>query len=151
MEERMISAEMKFGGEKREYPRVPMTASIRYRVLSPEEAERAMGKYFEPDKILNEYTESETLNVSREGVLMYTNEEIPVKSLLVVSLYFVIPGISCNCKALAEAVRRESEEDNDRYRYRIALKFLKITHHNLKNYKFMELQELLDVREESAT
>ncbi len=141
--------EIHFGAEKREYPRVPMTCPVRYRVLSKEEGDKALGKFADHSKLLDQYDETETVNVSKNGIAMYTNEEIPVKSLMAVNMHFSIPGIAANCKAIAEVIRR-IKSDNEKYKYTVALKFVKITHHNLKNYKFLDLKNLLDVNDPMA-
>ncbi len=135
------------GNEKREYPRIPMRVAVKYKVLESEEAEKALTKYFEPDKLLSDSKKSETIDVSKSGLLMYVNEEVPIKSFIVVSMYISVPGISCSCKAIAQIVRRVKNEDDDRFNYKIAVKFIKILHHNLKNYKFLNLEQLLDVKD----
>ncbi len=148
MEEERLEGEISFGTEKREHPRVPMTVPVRYRILSSEDATKALNRSFDADAILQEFSEGETINVSKTGILMYTNEEVPIKSFVVINMHLSIPGISCNCKALAEIIRREKAFDSSRFFYKIALKFHKILHHNLKSYKFMKLNELLDIKEE---
>ncbi|HPD18624.1 MAG TPA: hypothetical protein PLF61_03055 [Candidatus Goldiibacteriota bacterium] len=150
MHEEKFKGEIEFGTEKREYPRVAMTVPVRYRVLSSEEATKALNRMFNPDEILKEFKEGESINVSKAGILMYTNEELQIKSFVVIGMHISIPGISCNCKALAEITRREKYSVPDRYAYKVALKFHKILHHNLKNYKFMELNDLLNIKEEQA-
>jgi len=148
LEEEGIIGELRLPGEKREYPRVPMNVSARYRVLDGEEAVRAMGRHFDADMILKQFNEGETIDVSKAGALMYVNEEIPLKTIAAVSMYISIPGISCSCKALAEVIRKEKAADGEKYEYKVGLKFLKILHHNLKNYRFLNLNDLLDVKEE---
>jgi len=148
MEEEKFEGEIKFGTEKREHPRVSMTVPVRYRVLSSEEAQKALNRMFDADSILQEFSEGETINVSKTGILMYTNEELQIKSFIVINMHISIPGISCNCKALAEIIRREKAFASNKYSYKIALRFHKILHHNLKNYKFMKLNDLLDIKEE---
>ncbi len=136
------------GNEKREYPRVPMRVAVKYRVLESEEAEKALTKYFDADKLLIDSKKSETIDVSKSGLLMYVNEEVPIKSFIVVSMYISVPGISCSCKAIAQIVRRVRNEDMDNgFTYKIAVKFLRILHHNLKNYKFLNLEQLLNVKD----
>ncbi|MCX7698834.1 MAG: PilZ domain-containing protein [Candidatus Goldbacteria bacterium] len=147
MQEENLKGEINFGKEKREHPRIEMTVPVRYRILSSEEATKALNRSFDADTILQEYSEGETINVSKTGILMYTNEEVPIKSFIVINMHISIPGISCNCKALAEIMRREKAFDSSKYFYKIALKFHKILHHNLKNYKYMRLNELLDIKE----
>jgi hypothetical protein len=138
------------GAEKREFPRVPMNVNVRYRMLESEEAQKALGRTFDADKLLEKFEEGETLNVSKGGILMYTNEELPAKSYLAVNMFITIPGITCNCKALAEVIRRDRSADASRWLYTVALKFHKILHHNLKNYRFLNLNDLLDVKETGA-
>jgi hypothetical protein len=139
--------EVRIPAEKREFPRVPMNVSVRYRQLSSEESTKALGRVFDADALLEKFEDGETKNVSKGGILMYTNEELSAKSFLVVNMYISIPGISCNCKALAEVIRRDRSNDASKWLYTVALKFHKIMHHNLKSYKFLNLNDLLDVRE----
>jgi c-di-GMP-binding flagellar brake protein YcgR len=141
--------EIFFGAEKREYPRVPMNAPVRYRVLGKDEADKALGRFADTSNLLQQFAEAETANVSKNGIAMYTNEEVPTKSFMAVNMHFSIPGIAANCKAIAEVIRRD-KSDNDKYKYIVALKFIKITHHNLKNYKFLDLKNLLDINDPSA-
>ena len=141
-----LMGELRLPSEKREYPRVPMNVAVRYKVLEAEEAKVALGRSFDPDAMLREFKEGETLDVSRSGALIYVNEELGVKSVIVVNMYLSVPGISCNCKALAEVIRREKAGEGEKFEYKAALKFLKILHHNLKSYKFLNLNDLLDVR-----
>jgi hypothetical protein len=148
MEEEKLEGEINFGKEKREHPRIPMSVPVRYRILSSEDATKALNRTFDADSILMDFKEGETINVSKTGILMYTNEEVPVKSFVVINMHISIPGISCNCKALAEIIRREKAMDASKYFYKVALKFHKILHHNLKNYKYMNLNELLNIKEE---
>src|SRR5208337_2104064 len=131
------------GSEKREYPRVAMRVKVRYRILDVETAQKALTKSFDADKLLAEYNTGESIDVSKTGLLMFTEKEIPLKSYLAVNMYISIPGIACACRALAEVVRRERDGNN----FKVALKFLKVMHHNLKNYKFAALQTLLEIRE----
>jgi hypothetical protein len=147
MEEEKTEGELQIPAEKREFPRVPMNVNVRYRVLASEEADKALSRTFDADKLLQKFDEGETVNVSKNGILMYTNEEIPAKSFLVVNIYLTVPGISANCKALAEVIRRERSSDASKWLYIVALKFHKIIHHNLKNYRFLNLNDLLDIRE----
>ena len=137
--------------EKREFPRVPMSVSVRYRQLTSEESTKALNRTFDADALLQKFEDGETKNVSKGGILMYTNEEIPAKSFLAVNLFISVPGITCNCKALAEVIRRERSNDASKWLYTVALKFHKIVHHNLKNYKFLNLNDLLDVKETGGT
>jgi hypothetical protein len=140
--------EMTGSDEKREYPRVPTELTVRYRSLSQEEADKALSRHFDPDASLAEgFQEAETLDVSKNGLLMLTNEEIRLKSYVAVSMYISIPGIACNCKGLAEVVRRELNPESHIFKYKIGLRFCKVVHQNLKNYKFLDLRGLLDVKE----
>ena len=147
MEEERNNAELSIPVEKREFPRVAMNLAVRYRVLEQDEAARAMTRSFDADKLLEKYEEAQTKDVSKNGILMYTNEEIPAKSYIAVNMYITIPGISCNCKALAEVIRRERSNDASKWLYTVALKFHKIMHHNLKNYRYLNLNELLEINE----
>ena len=146
MEDEGLMGELRLPSEKREYPRVPMSVAVRYKVLDIEEAKMALGRSFDPDSSLKEFKEGETLDVSRSGALIYLNEEIAAKTMMVVNMYISVPGISCNCKALAEVIRRDKAGEGEKYEYKAALKFHKILHHNLKSYKFLNLNDLLDVR-----
>jgi|ERR1035437_722460 c-di-GMP-binding flagellar brake protein YcgR len=141
--------EIFFGSEKREYPRVPMNAPVRYRMLTKEESDKALGRFADNSNLLGQYEEAETVNVSKNGIAMYTNEELPAKSTVAVNMHISIPGIACNCKAIAEVIRRD-KSDKDKYQYVVALKFIKIVHHNLKNYRFLDLNNLLDVNDPMA-
>lgn len=147
MEEEKTEGELQIPSEKREFPRVDMNINVRYRVLTSEEATKALSRTFDADALLVKFDEGETLNVSKNGVLMYTNEEIAAKSFVVVNMYLSVPGISANCKALAEVIRRDRSNDASKWLYTVALKFHKIVHHNLKNYKFLNLNDLLDIKE----
>jgi hypothetical protein len=135
--------------EKREYPRQSMAVSVRYKLLTPEEAEKAMARHFDPDKMMQDYSQGESSDVSKNGLSMYVNEEIRLKSLMAVTMYLSVPGISCNCKALAEVVRRESNTEGGFYAYKVGLRFVKIIHHNLKNYTYLNLNDLLNIKEQS--
>jgi len=141
--------EIFFGSEKREYPRMPMNAPVRYRMLTKEESDKALGRFADNSNLLAQYEETETVNVSKNGIAMYTNEELPAKATVAVNMHISIPGIACNCKAIAEVIRRD-KSDKDKYQYVVALKFIKIVHHNLKNYRFLDLNNLLDVNDPMA-
>ena len=141
--------QLSFGKEKREYPRVVMNAPVRYRVLGKEEGEHALGRFADQSTLLDEYDESETANVSKNGTAIYTNREMPLKSIVAVNINISIPGIAANCRALGEVLRID-KSDNPKYMYVAAMKFLTITHYNLKNFKFMELKELLDLKDPLA-
>jgi len=135
--------------EKREYPRQAMAVPVRYKVLSQEESEKAVSRHFDPDMVMvKNYKHGETFDVSKNGVSMYVNEEILLKSHMAVTMYLSVPGILCNCKALAEVVRREANTEGGFYAYKIGLRFIKIMHHNLKNYTFLNLNDLLNIKEQ---
>jgi hypothetical protein len=138
-----------FGSEKREYPRVVMNAPVRYRLLSKEESDKALGRFADNSNILTQYEEAETVNVSKNGIAMYTNSEFAPKSIVAVNMHISIPGIACNCKAIAEVIRMD-KSDNPKYAYVAAVKFVKIVHHNLKNFRFLDLNNLLDVNDPMA-
>jgi hypothetical protein len=142
------SMEMTGSVEKREYPRVQTALTVRFRILGQEEAEKALSRHFDPDATLAEgFQEAETIDVSKNGLLMLANEEIRLKSFVAVSMYVSVPGISCNCKGLAEVVRRELNPESNIFKYKIGLRFSKVIHQNLKNYKFLDLRGMLDVKE----
>jgi hypothetical protein len=125
-----------------------MSLQVRYKVLGNEEAEKALSRHYDPDSLMKDHNTGETVDVSRTGILMNTSEELMVKTYLNVALFITVPGISCNCKALAEVMRRDVNPDTDVYRFKVGLKFHKILHHNLKNYKFSDLSSLLGVNEQ---
>lgn len=133
--------------EKREYPRVPMRVKVRYRVIGGDEAEKLLTKIHDTTKIVKDGESGETVDVSHTGLLMYVNEEIPIRSFIAVNLYLTVPGISCACKAVAEVVRRERCNEGN-FSYRIALKFLKLAHDNMKNYKYCEIEDLMNLKPE---
>ncbi len=135
--------------ERRDYPRIAINVKVRYRVLDDTEADKNLTKHFDPDQILQEYSESKVVNISTSGLLMHTKEEISVKKFVVVCMYLPLPGLSCNIKTLAEVIRCESAPEDIKkqgYQYNIALKFLKVIHHSLNKFKFLSLIELLDVK-----
>jgi hypothetical protein len=135
--------------EKREYPRVPMRIKVKYRVIGGDEAEKLLNRLVDANKVIKEGDLGETIDVSRSGLLMLVNEEIPIRSFIAVNMYISVPGISCTCKAVAEVVRRERCSEGA-YNYRIALKFIKLAHDNMKSYKYCEVEDLIKINETGA-
>ncbi len=130
--------------ERRDYPRIAISVNVRYRVLGDELEDKEIIKHFDPEKIFLKYNENITENISASGLLMYSDEEIPVKSLIAVNMYIPLPGLSCSCKVLGEVVRCEKDEK----KYKMAVKFLKVLWHNLNKYKFLTLTDLLEIKGE---
>ena len=128
--------------ERRDYPRVSMNVKVKYRVLENDEADHALVKHFDPEKIFKECSISEVVNISTSGLLMYTAEEISPKAFVAVHMVLPLPGLACACKAIAEAIRCDREGE----RFLVALKFLKVIHHDLNRFKFMTLTDLLDIK-----
>jgi len=128
--------------EKRDYPRISINVKVMYRVLDNDEADKAIVKHFDPEKVFQSCTVSEVINFSTSGLLMYTAENISLKSFVAVNMYIPLPGLSCACRAIAEVIRREEQKG----RFLIGLKFLKVTHHNLNKYKFLTLTDLLEIK-----
>jgi hypothetical protein len=128
--------------EKRDYPRIAINVKVMYRVLDNDEADKALVKHFDPEKVFQACKISEVINVSTSGLLMYTVENIPDKSFVAVNMYIPLPGLSCACRAVAEVIRCEKQKD----KYLIGLKFLKVIHHNLNKYKFLTLNDLLEIK-----
>ena len=128
--------------EKRDYPRIAINVKVMYRVLDNDEADKALVKHFDPEKVFQACKMSEVINVSTSGLLMYTVENIPDKSFVAVNMYIPLPGLSCACRAVAEVIRCEKQKD----KYLIGLKFLKVIHHNLNKYKFLTLNDLLEIK-----
>jgi hypothetical protein len=145
--EEKTEGELLIPQERRDYPRVSLSVKVRYRILDDDEADKALTRHFDPEKIFTKYQESSLINVSTSGLLMYTSEEVRVKKFVAVSMYLPMPGLSCACKALAEVIRcdkdKESKESN---KYVVALKFLKVIHHNLNKYRFITLTDILDIK-----
>ncbi len=133
-------------GEKREYPRAMMSTPARFRLLGPHDAEKALNRHFDPDELLTEYKEGETLDVSKTGVMLLTNEDLKLGSFIAASMHLSVPGISCNCKVLGEVVRRHLNE-NGKYKYKVGLKLHRILHQNLKTYKYLDFKDLLSIKE----
>lgn len=127
--------------ERREYPRVAVNVAVKYRVLTDDEADHAITKKFDSEQIFKKCNESQALNVSTSGLLMYTEEEIPQKKFIAVSMYLPLPGLSCACRALAEVVRCEKKGGG----FEVGVKFLKILHHKLNKYGFLTLTQLLEI------
>ncbi|HRU38542.1 MAG TPA: hypothetical protein P5511_01595 [Candidatus Goldiibacteriota bacterium] len=138
-------AELLLPQERRDYPRVAVNIKVRYRILEDDEADRALVKHFDPEKIFKEFSESGAINVSKSGLLMYSHEDIPEKKFVAISMYLPLPGLSCCCKAIAEVVRcgTDSAEAGRRV---VALKFLKVIHHSLNKFKFVTLNDILDIK-----
>jgi hypothetical protein len=128
--------------EKRDYPRISINVKVMYRVLDNDEADKNLIKHFDPEKVFQACKTSEVINVSTSGLLMYTTENIPLKSFMAVNMYIPLPGLSCACRALAEVIRCDDEKG----RFLVALKFLKVTHHNLNKYRFLTLNDLLEIK-----
>ncbi len=137
-------AEILLPQERRDYPRISINVKVRYRVLTNDPEDKELIKHFDADKILSKYDENITVNMSSSGLLMYTEEEIPIKSFIAVNMYIPLPGLSCSCKVLGEVVRCEKENE----KYKLAIKFLKVLWHNLNKYKFLTLTDLLDIKGE---
>lgn len=144
MEEEKVG-EIYLPQERRDYPRVAIAVKVRYRVLDDTEEDKNIKKNFDPEKIFSKYCESTTINISSSGLLMFVEEEIPVKSFIVVNMYIPLPGLSCSCKVMGEVVRCEKEDEK---KYKLAIKFLKVLWHNLNKYKFLTLTDLLDIKGE---
>jgi len=130
--------------ERRDYPRVAVAVTVRYRLLEQNQADEAIHKKFNPDLIYEKYQSAEATNLSTSGLLMVTSENVPEKSFLLVSMYLPLPGLSCSATALAECIRCTGENGKNT----VALKFLKVLHHDLNKYKFCTLTDLLDIRGE---
>ncbi len=131
-----------FPQERREYPRLAVNVTVRYRVLGSSKEDIELAKKFNPEEIFREFEEDETVNISTSGLLMYCKDAIPDKSIVAVNFYMPLPGLSCTCKALAEAIRCEKING----RYITALKFLKIIHHDMTKYKYLTLNEILAIK-----
>lgn len=130
--------------ERRDYPRIAITIKARYRVLENNSEDKELIKHFDAEKIFSKYNENSTINMSSSGLLMYSDEEVPLKSFIAVNMYIPLPGLSCSCKVLGEVVRCEKEGE----KYKLAIKFLKVLWHNLNKYKFLTLTDLLDIKGE---
>ena len=140
--EEKTEGELLLPQEKRDYPRFSLNVKVMYRVLDNDEADKALVKHFDPEKVFQACKTSEVINVSTSGLLMYTLENIPEKSFVAVNMYIPLPGLSCACRAVAEVIRSDKQQD----KYLIALKFLKVIHHNLNKYKFLTLTDLLEIK-----
>lgn len=141
MKEEKKDGELLVPQERREYPRASVNVKVKYRVLENDAADNALVKRFDPEKVLKEASVSEAVNISVSGLLMYTAEEIPVKSFVAVNMVLPLPGLSCACKVIAEAVRCDREGD----KFLVGLKFLKVIHHDLNKFKYMNLTDLLEI------
>jgi len=143
MENEKNEAELLLPEERREYPRVAMAVKVLYRILNGSEEDKNLIKNFNAENILTHYKEAESVNLSKSGILMYTQEEIKIKSFLSTSMYLPMPGFSCNVRALAEVVRCDKDEKSGKYL--MALKFLKLIHHNLNKFKYVTLKDILAI------
>lgn len=145
--EEKTEGELLLPQERRDYPRIAVSVSVRYRVLEGDEADNALTKHFDPEKIFTRFQESRLINVSTSGLLMRAHEEIQEKKFVAVNMYLPMPGLSCSCKALAEVIRCVKDESGkETSKYIVALKFLKVIHHNLNKYKFVTLTDILDIK-----
>ncbi|HDQ26172.1 MAG TPA: PilZ domain-containing protein [bacterium] len=140
--EEKIEAELLLPRERRDYPRISVSVKVKYRMLDDDADDRNLVKHFDPEKI---FFESSAVNISASGLLMKTKEEIPLKKFIAISMYLPMPGISCNCRAIAEIVRCEK----DREIYLIGVKFLKVINHSLNKFKFLSLADLLNMKGDS--
>ncbi len=143
MKEEKQEGELLIPQERRDYPRIAVNVKVKYRILENDEADNALVKHFDPEKIFITCSTCEVVNVSTSGLLMYTQENVPQKSFMAVHMVLPMPGLACSCKAVAEVIRCDKEGDN---KYLIALKFLKVIHHNLNKFKFMSLNDLLEIK-----
>ncbi|MBN2753600.1 MAG: PilZ domain-containing protein [Candidatus Goldbacteria bacterium] len=132
-----------FPQERREYPRVALNVKVRYRVLGDSKEDTELVKKFDPEEIFRVFKENETVNISTSGLLMYSDESIPEKAIAAVNFYMPLPGLSCTCAALAETIRCIKTVSG---RYLVALKFLKIIHHDTTKYKYLTLTEILAIK-----
>jgi hypothetical protein len=128
--------------EKRDYPRIAVNIKVLYRVLENDEADIALVKHFDPEKVFKSCSTSEVVNLSTSGLLMYTAENIATKSFVAVNMYIPLPGLSCACRAIAEVIRCSAENG----KFLIALKFLKVIHHDLNKFKYCTLNDLLEIK-----
>lgn len=128
--------------ERRDYPRIAISVHVKYRVLENDPEDRELIKKFDPEKIFEQAASATMVNISSSGLLMYASEEIPVKSFVAVSMYLPLPGLSCSCRVLGECVRCIKEAN----RWSIGLKFLKVLQHDLNQFKYMALKDLLEIR-----
>ncbi len=130
--------------ERRDYPRIAISVHVKYRILQNDPSDRELVKKFDPEKIFEQAGSATMVNISSSGLLMYAPEEIPEKSFVAVSMYLPLPGLSCSCRVLGECVRCIKEDD----RYSIGLQFLKVLHHDLNQFKYMALKDLLEINRE---
>lgn len=131
--------------ERREYPRIALSTPIKYSILKQRKENLDQDKLIKEgfnNLYSNNVKVSETINLSSGGLLMVTEEEINTDSILHITMHIPLPGISCNCSMLGKVVRCERKEDK---KYNIAVKFLKIIHHNLNKYKYATLKDLLNL------
>jgi hypothetical protein len=145
--EEKTEGELLLPQERRDYPRIAVSVKVRYRVLEDDEADKALTKHFDPEKIFTKFNESNLINVSTSGLLMHAPEDIPAKKFVAVSMVLPLPGLTCSCKALAEVIRTDVDKDPaGAVRYTVAIKFLKIINHSLNKYRFLTLNDLLDIK-----
>lgn len=142
MKEEKNEGELLLPQEKRDYPRISINVKVMYRVLENDEADNALIKHFDPEKVFQACSSSQVINVSTSGLLMYTPEPIPVKSFVAVNMFIPLPGLACACRAVAEVIRSDKQNGKNL----IALKFLKVIHHNLNKYKYCTLNDLLEIK-----
>jgi|SRR5208283_1846221 len=143
MEKEKKEGELLLPEERREYPRVAMTIKVLYRILDGSDEDQNLIKNFNAEAILTHYKEAESINLSKSGILMFADEEIKTKSFVSTSMYIPLPGFSCNVRALAEVVRCDRNEQKGKYI--VALKFLKLLHHNLNKFKYVSLKDMLAI------
>jgi hypothetical protein len=141
MKEEQKDGELLVPKERRDYPRVAVNVRVKYRVLENDEADHALVKHFDPEKIFVACRECDVVNISTSGLLMYTDEKISDKSFVAINMVLPLPGLACSCKAIAEVIRCDMEKE----KYLVALKFLKVIHHDLNKFKYMTLTDLLDI------
>jgi hypothetical protein len=141
MKDEIKDGELLVPKERRDYPRVAVNVRVKYRILENDEADQALVKHFDPEKIFTSCRECDVVNVSTSGLLMYTEEVLADKSFVAINMVLPLPGLSCSCKAIAEVIRCDKEDK----KYLVALKFLKVIHHDLNKFKYMTLTDLLDI------
>lgn len=145
--EERTEGELLLPQERRDYPRISVSVGVRYRVLADDEADKALTKHFDPEKIFTKFQECHVINMSTSGLLMRAPEDIKEKKFVAINMYLPMPGLSCSCKALAEVIRCVKDESKgENNKYIVALKFLKVIHHNLNKYKFVTLADILDIK-----
>ncbi|HDT14822.1 MAG TPA: PilZ domain-containing protein [Firmicutes bacterium] len=140
-------AELIVPSEKREYPRIALSVPVFYSLVKEGAAEKteydSLAQKGSEQLEKKQAKETETENISSGGVLITTNEKIQEGALLHLSMYLPLPGIACSCSVLGEAVRSEKYDENEKYR--TAVRFLSVTHHNLNKYTYAALKDLLNI------